>query len=69
MKAEGVRAGVADLVIMSSEKLFFIEMKAAKTVQTDNQIEFAKLVNRLGFKYYLCRSFDEFKHVVFNELN
>lgn len=69
MKAEGVRAGVADLVIVTTRKLFFIEMKAAKTVQTDNQIEFEKIVNGLGFDYYLCRSFDDFKYVIEKELN
>ena len=68
MKAEGVRAGVADLIIISNHKLFFIEMKAAKTVQTETQIEFEKIVNRLGFDYYLCRSFDDFKNVIEKEL-
>ena len=69
MKGEGVRAGVADLVVMTDNKLFFVEMKteAKSSRQTDTQKEFEQIVSNLGFNYYICRSFDEFKTIIDNE--
>lgn len=69
MKAEGVLAGVADLVILAPNRMvFFIEMKTRKGVQSMFQKQFQKLVNGMGFGYFVCRSFDEFKWAVEYEL-
>ncbi len=68
MKAEGARAGMPDLVIFAQDKCFFVEMKAKKGVQSDSQIEIQRILSGMGFSYYLCRSFDEFKQVVESEI-
>ena len=67
MKAEGVLAGASDLVVLAHERVIFIEMKAGKGTQTDKQKEFQKLVENLGFEYYISRNFDEFQELI-NEL-
>lgn len=68
MKKQGVRAGVPDLQVLTSDKMFFVEMKAGKNKQSDNQIEFQKIVEQMNFKYYVCYSFDEFEKVCKMEL-
>ena len=69
LKAEGVLAGVADLVIMLSQgKSLYIEMKVKGNCQTDNQKDFQQKVEALGYKYYVCYSFDEFKAIIEKEL-
>lgn len=69
LKAEGSRAGMPDLVIFTHRKCFFIEMKAKAGRQSENQKQVEKILTDLGFSYYLCRSFDEFKLTVENEIN
>lgn len=64
LKSEGVLAGVPDLQIISKGKTFFIEMKTEKGRQNANQKAFQIKVTDLGFKYFLCRSFDEFKNII-----
>jgi len=80
LKAEGTLAGVADLflakvnaspcLIELGEATFglFIEMKTDKGRQAPSQIEFQKAVEGKGFKYIICRSFDEFKAEIDNYL-
>lgn len=69
LKAEGVLAGVADLVIMLPQgKSLYIEMKVKGNKQTDNQKDFQKIAETLGYKYYVCYSFDEFKAIIEKEL-
>ena len=69
MNAEGLRKGAADLVVMGKDKLFFVEMKTGdkKSKQEPDQKEFEQIVSNLGFNYYICRSFDEFKTIIDNE--
>lgn len=68
LKAEGVLAGVADLQIITQNKTFFIEMKTPKGRQNENQKAFQSKVENLGFKYLICRTFDEFQNLVNNEI-
>ena len=68
LKAEGSRAGMPDLVIFAKSKCFFIEMKASKGVLSENQKVIHEILQKLGFMVYICRSFDEFKNVVENEI-
>lgn len=68
MKDEGVLSGVADLQIITDNKTFFIEMKSPKGRQNENQKVFQSKVEKLGFKYLICRSFDEFQNIVKNEI-
>lgn len=70
-KKMGVVAGVADLFVMcihrSIGKLYhglFIEMKAGKGQQTQAQKIFQEKVESAGYKYAICRSFEQFKNEV-----
>lgn len=71
MKREGMREGVADLFLSSpyvddsySYNGFYIEMKTPTGRQAKTQKEFEKAVTEQGYKYKLCRSFDEFKDLI-----
>ena len=65
LKAEGVLAGVADLVVLLPQgKSLYIEMKVKGNRQTDNQKEFQKKVTTLGHTYAVCYTFEEFQKVI-----
>lgn len=67
LKAEGARPGVADLFLAvptSRGGGLFIEMKAGKGKQTQEQIEFERVVRGAGYGYVVCRSLDEFIEAV-----
>lgn len=67
MKSEGVVAGVSDLVLAIPRHGFhglFIEMKTQKGKQSDLQKEFEMAVTEEGYKYAICRSFDEFMETI-----
>ena len=69
LKAEGVLAGVADLTILLPQgRIIYIEMKVKGNRQTDNQKDFQQKAEALGYKYYVCYSFDEFKAIIEKEL-
>jgi hypothetical protein len=64
LKAEGVRAGVADLFLMEASGEFhglWIEVKLPKGRQSDKQKEFQQIATERGYKYIIVRSMDEFK--------
>lgn len=63
LKAEGVVAGVADLILFvpnGSHPYLCIEMKTPKGRQSDAQKKWQKAVESVGAKYVICRSLDEF---------
>jgi len=61
---------VADLVVMLPQgKSLYIEMKIKGNKQTEHQKAFQKKAEALGYKYYVCYSFDEFKAIIEDELN
>ena len=80
LKAEGVVAGVADLILLVPCRLeigqcggipwyriyhaLCIEMKTAKGRQSPEQKEWQTNVEAHGYKYAVCRSLDEFMAVV-----
>lgn len=69
LKAEGVLAGVADLVVMLPQgKSIYIEMKVKGNKQTDNQKEFQKKAIELGHTYAVCYSFEEFQQIIENQI-
>lgn len=50
-------AGFSDIIILTPEpRTIFLELKAEKGRQSDNQKRFQKRVEAMGHKYYLCRS-------------
>lgn len=61
MKESGTLAGVADLVIVGNGgRVLFVEMKAGKNKQEDSQVLFQNKVEKLGHKYIICRSKEQF---------
>ncbi len=64
MKQEGLLAGASDLIIVIPNNVIFIEMKKENGRQQQSQKEFQKNVERLGFRYEICRSVLDFIKVV-----
>lgn len=71
MKGEGVTAGVADLILLapSASGEFYglcIEMKTTEkgSRQSAAQKEWQAAVERTGYKYVICRTFEEFQAAV-----
>ena len=60
----GVLAGVADLCLIHNGELIFIEMKTEKGALRPAQEEFRDRVQSHVFKWFLCRSLEEFKKIV-----
>lgn len=69
MKAEGVTAGVSDLILLESRGgwgALCIEMKtrSKKSKQRESQEEWQAATEAAGNRYEVCRSFEEFKSVI-----
>lgn len=67
MKREGVLAGVADLFLAFPSQGFhglWIEMKTSKGRQSPEQKQFQTDMEKQGYKYVVCRSFEEFKNEI-----
>ncbi len=67
MKAEGVTAGVADVILLVAKKGFnslCIEFKTQKGKQTELQKEWQEQAEKQGNKYVICRSFDDFRKII-----
>lgn len=64
LKAEGVVAGVADLILLLPNRYYgalLIETKTAKGKQSQAQRQWQKLITERGeYRYIVCRSLDEF---------
>ena len=61
MRSMGVRKGVSDLAyIMNNGSTHYVELKTDEGKQSQDQIEFQELCNRLNAKYSICRSYSEF---------
>lgn len=73
-KAEGLVAGVADLLLLHPSAsgqyaALCIEMKAGKGRQSDYQKEWQAEIERQGvYKYVVIRCFDDFKNEINNYL-
>ena len=61
MRSMGVRKGVSDLeYIMDDGRTHYIELKTEDGKQSEEQIEFQELCNKLNAPYSLVRSYSEF---------
>lgn len=63
LKAEGVQAGVSDLILMRKTCRYgalLIEMKTTKGRQSASQKEWQRSMESEGYKYVVCRSLDDF---------
>ena len=69
LKAEGVVAGVADLILFvpsGNYHALCIEMKTETGRQSKEQKEWQEAVETQGYRYSLCRSIDEFYELIEN---
>lgn len=67
LKAEGVVAGVSDLILLVARHGYhglLIEMKTPKGSQSQAQRQWQKLVEKQGYRYVVIRSIEEFIQVV-----
>lgn len=72
MKDEGMLPGVADLILLKSNRFYgglAIEMKKPGEYQRPVQKEWQKECEAAGNKYVVCKSLDEFMKVVTDYLN
>lgn len=63
LKAEGVLAGVADLILLCSNSqhgALLIEMKTRTGRQADTQRQWQRLIEQNGYRYVVCRSLGDF---------
>ena len=73
-KALGTRAGFPDLILLypaGGYHALLIEMKTKQrgSGQSESQKNYQQLVERYGYKYIVCRSFDEFRNAIINYLS
>lgn len=67
MKAEGITAGVSDLILNVPAIRYSqlaVEMKDEKGKQSEAQKRYQRYAEAAGVKYIICRSFDDFKEQV-----
>lgn len=67
LKAEGMLAGVADLLLLLPAQgytLLAIEMKTDKGRQSPRQQAWQQEAERHGIRYEVVRSFDEFNYLI-----
>jgi hypothetical protein len=67
-KALGVRKGVSDLIVVLNNKILFIEMKDPKGNQSEEQIDFEEVLTNLGHEYFIIRSLEQFKKLIWKKL-
>lgn len=58
LKKMGFRAGVSDLVLIHSEKIFALELKAPGGRASSSQLEFIADMNRAGAFTCVCEGLD-----------
>ena len=67
MKAEGQLAGVADLILLKSNRYYgalMIEMKTRTGRQAETQKQWQEYIEQQGYKYVVCRSIEDFMREV-----
>ena len=70
LKREGVRRGVADLMIIGKNKIYFIEVKTQKGKQSEYQKLFEKITDKSSAcEYMLWRSLDDAEKFLLNNKN
>lgn len=63
-KSMGLKAGVSDLIILRPCETIFVEVKTATGQQSPKQKEFQSIVEKLGYRYLLVRSLNDFKEKI-----
>lgn len=68
-KSTGLLAGVSDLIlILPNGKIIFLELKTETGKQSETQIDFEKRISELGHEYHICRSLEQLKQILCNNL-
>lgn len=71
MKAEGIVAGVSDVILLTARGGYHslcIEFKTEKGRQTDLQKQWQKVAEENDNKYIICRSLEQFQNEINNYL-
>lgn len=71
-KKEGLRRGISDLIFLLPCENYhgvMMELKTPKGVVSDEQKEFLLLMEWLGYRVEVVRSFDRFKKIVESQIN
>ena len=68
LKAEGVKKGVSDLIIVTHNKIIFLEMKNAKGKLSKEQISFNENIEYLGFISLVAYSATDASEKIMQEL-
>jgi hypothetical protein len=63
-KAIGCRAGVSDLIFITSDGVYFIELKLAGGYQSPEQKDFQKKIEARGWTYVIIRELSEFQDFI-----
>ena len=58
MKEAGLKAGVPDIMILHDGRAYFLELKSAKGVLSENQREAHERINGAGCRVVVCRDLD-----------
>lgn len=64
----GMLNGVSDTIVMLPEKILFVEFKTPKGKQRPEQEDFQRKVEGLGYSYYIIRSLEEFKELIYDAI-
>ncbi len=67
LKAEGVTAGVADLILFQRRGrsgALLVEMKTAKGRQSPEQKQWQTVIEAQGYQYEVCRSLNDFMRII-----
>ena len=67
LKDEGALAGVADLILLKSNRFYgalLIEMKTPEGRQSESQKDWQQKITNDGYKYVVVRSFEDFQREV-----
>lgn len=67
LKEEGALAGVADLILLKSNRFYgalLIELKTPKGRQSDTQKEWEQKITADGYKYVVVRSLEDFRREI-----
>lgn len=60
LKKEGTKKGWPDLEILANGTIYFVEFKTPKGRQSDAQKAVEKVLTKMGYKYMICRTREDF---------
>jgi hypothetical protein len=64
----GLLKGASDLIVVLPNKILFVEIKTEKGIQSENQKNFQKRIEVLGYEYHLIRSLEQFQKLIYGKI-